>query len=325
MAIEFGEIEEVVLTDIWPHEATDFTPWLAQNVDALGAALGLELELVRTEAAVGGFSCDILAKDLGANRLVVIENQIKPTDHDHLGKLITYASGLGGEAIVWVAKKLRDEHRQAIEWLNERTKPGTDFWGVEIKVIKIGNSRPAFQFQVVAAPFEGETSNPTPPPDPGGETPLSELYRGYFQRLINELRDAHHFTNAQVAQPQSWYAFSSGAAGLNYVASFGRRGVEVQLAIQFGTAAENKAYFDLLIQDRVAIEQELGISSSELLWERMDDRQMSRVSLNKVGTIRDDTQALLEIHNWMVASLVKFRQVFGPRLHPILHQVRPRE
>jgi hypothetical protein len=323
VAIEFGEIEEVALTEIWPHEAADFTPWLAQNVDALGAVLGLELELVRTEAAVGGFSCDILARDLGANRLVVIENQIKPTDHGHLGQLITYASGLGGEAIVWVAKKLRDEHRQAIEWLNERTKTGTDFWGVEIKVIKIGDSRPAFQFQVVAAPFEGETSNPIPTQDPGGETPLSELYRGYFQRLINELRDVHHFTNAQVAQPQSWYAFSSGAAGLNYAASFGRRGVEVQLAIQFGTAAENKVYFDLLIQDRVAIEQELGIGDGELLWERMDDRQMSRVSLCKSGSIRDDTQALLDIHNWMVTNLLKFRKAFGPRLHPILHQVRP--
>jgi hypothetical protein len=324
MMIEFGEIEEVALTDIWKNEATDFTPWLAQNVDALGAALGLDLELVRTEAAVGGFSCDILARDLGANRLVVIENQIKPTDHDHLGKLITYASGLGGEAVVWVAKKLRDEHRQAIEWLNERTKPGTDFWGVEIKVIKISGSKPAYQFQVVAAPFESDTPNPTPPPDPG-ESPTSESYRAYFQRLIDELRDVHHFTNAIVAQPQSWYAFSSGASGINYVAAFGRTRVTVHLAIQFGTAAENKAYFDLLMQDRLAIEQELGVADGELVWERMDDRQMSRVSLYKSGSIRDDSQALLDTHNWMAANLLRFKKVFGPRLHPILHQVRPRD
>ena len=321
MTIEFAEIEEVELTDIWRNEATDFTPWLAQNVDALGAALGLELELVRTEAAVGGFSCDILARDLGANRLVVIENQIKPTDHGHLGQLITYASGLGGEAIVWVAKKLRDEHRQAIEWLNERTKPGTDFWGVEIKVIKIGDSKPAYQFQVVAAPFEGETAPPILSPEPGGESPLSELYRGYFQRLINELREVHHFTNARIAQPQSWYAFSSGAAGLNYVAAFGRNRVTVHLAIQFGTSAENKAYFDLLMREHEAIEQEFRSADEELVWERMDDRQMSRVSLYRSGSIRDDTQALLD----MEGCLLKFRHVFGPRLHPILHQVRPRD
>lgn len=324
MDIEFGEIEEVSLTEVWKNEATDFTPWLARNVDALGAVLGLELELVRTEAAVGGFSCDILAKDLGANRLVIIENQIKPTDHDHLGKLITYASGLGGEAIVWVAKKLRDEHRQAIEWLNERTRSGTDFWGVEIKVIRIGDSKPAFQFQVVAAPFEVETSQPAPP-DPPGEESLSELYRRYFQSLIDELRDVHHFTNARTAQPQNYYAFASGAAGLPFVATFANNDrATIQLAIQFGTTSENKAYFDFLQQEGNVVEQEMGVTQGELSWERMDDKQMSRIILAREGSIRSDTQTLSDIHDWMVSSLLKFRQVFGPRLHRILHQVRPR-
>lgn len=325
MAIEFGKIGDVPMTDIWRNEAIDFTPWLAANIDALGSALGLELEVVRTEAAVGDFSCDILAKDLGTNRFVIIENQIKSTDHDHLGKLITYAAGLHGETVIWVSRKLRDEHRQALEWLNERTRSGTDFWGVEVKVIKIDDSKPAFQFQVVAAPFEGEEVSPPEPPD-GDELSIGEMYRRYFQRLLDELRDVRHFTNARIAQPQNYYAFSSGITGIPFVATFanGNRAT-VQLAIQFGTTAENKAFFDVLVSERSAIEQEMGSVDGEIAWERKEETQMSRIIVSRVGSIREDSDTLQGIHNWMVSNLLKFKKIFGPRLHPALNQVRPRE
>lgn len=108
-------IRRVELRNVWPNEATDFTPWLAENIGELGAALGLELGLRQREADVGGYSLDILAHDLNRDRPVVVENQLGSTDHDHLGKLLTYAAGFDANVVVWLTREFRDEHRQALD------------------------------------------------------------------------------------------------------------------------------------------------------------------------------------------------------------------
>ena len=127
--VELAKIEKVDLRAVWPDEADDFTLWLQDNIDQLGAALGMDIEVQEREAAVGRFSLDLLAQD-GNGRPVIIENQLEATDHDHLGKLLTYAGGHDAEVIVWIAKEFRDEHRAALDFLNSRTGEDTEFFGV---------------------------------------------------------------------------------------------------------------------------------------------------------------------------------------------------
>jgi hypothetical protein len=171
---ELATIERVDLREIWPNEATDFTPWLAENLSALGEALGLDLELQSQEAAVGGYSLDIFAHD-GNGRPVVIENQLGPTDHSHLGQLLTYAAGFDANVTVWIAKEFRDEHREALDLLNHRTDGRTDFFGVEVELWRIGTLVPP------------STSTSCPLPTSGGSGP-SRIEGLHAMACLNEGR-----------------------------------------------------------------------------------------------------------------------------------------
>lgn len=149
-------LKKVELRKVWPHEALDFTKWLSSpaNLNMLGEAVGVELELIETESSVESFNVDIYAQEAGTGRKVIIENQLEETNHDHLGKVITYAAGKGAQVIIWVVAHARDEHRQAIEWLNEHTDNDFGLFLVEIELWTIGDSKPAPRFNVVEQPNE---------------------------------------------------------------------------------------------------------------------------------------------------------------------------
>lgn len=151
-----GRIEKVDFRKVWPYEALDLTRWLAQedNLQMLSDAIGVELELVEVESSVGSLSVDIFASEAGTNRKIIIENQLEETNHDHLGKIITYASRKDAEVIIWIVAKARDEHRQAIEWLNQHTDSNFGFFLIEIELWKIGSSEPAPRFHIVEQPNE---------------------------------------------------------------------------------------------------------------------------------------------------------------------------
>lgn len=310
MVTEFGELRGVPVRQIWPNEAHDFTDWLAKNISRLGDAIGMELELVRAESEVGDFSLDILAKDLGTGRHVVIENQYSSTNHDHLGKLLTYASGHDAAAAIWIAEKVRDEHRAALEWLNLHTDVNTHFFAVTVEVFRIDESRPAFEFKPVVLPNEWQRQARS-----STEREISqrgESYRKFFQELLDELREKHRFTGARVGQPQNWYAFSAGVPGVSYGSSFalGNR-VRAEVYLDEGDAERNKAFFDRLHARKQDLEKEFG---EPLEWERLDDRRASRIAAYRPGSIDQDEQALREIRIWIVDRLLRFKRVFGPEL-----------
>jgi hypothetical protein len=314
LEIEFGNLKKLSLREIWSREATDFTPWLADNIRELGKVLGLDLELESREAGVGDFSLDLLAKDLGSGRTVVIENQLERTDHDHLGKLLTYAAGFNASLIVWVADSIREEHRQALEWLNQRTGTDTEFFGVVVEVLKIDESRPAFNFKPVVFPNEWQKTKTRTAA--GGASPSSrgEAYRAFFQGLIDELREKHKFTNARVGQPQNWYMFTSGVInGVNYNPYFaqgGRVAASVFIDIRRDWE-ETRRLFDWLKQDEAKIAAEFG---TLLNWSKPDDVRACGIRVDRLGSIEDDAATLQDIHVWLVTNLLKLKKVFGPRL-----------
>jgi hypothetical protein len=303
-----SKLRRLNLRQIWAKEAGDFTPWLADNIEELGTALGMDLELEGREASVGDFSLDLLAKDLGTGRTVVIENQLTQTDHDHLGKLVTYAAGFGASVVIWIAETIREEHRQALEWLNQRTDTDTEFFGVVVELLQIDDSKPAYDFRPVVFPNEWQKTKRSQ--TTGRASTRGEAYRQYYQPLIDELREKHHFTGARVAQPQSWYAFSVGTAGVPVSAVFAGNGtVRVELYIDLGTVEANKGLFDWLHDQREAIERQLGFA---LQWDRLDAKRASRISVSRRGSIENNADELDEIRRWQVEKLLLFKKVFAP-------------
>jgi len=306
--MQFGKIKKLNLRDIWPKEAKDFTPWLADNIGALGEALGMELELKDTEAAVGDFSLDLLAKDLGTGHTVIIENQLTQTDHDHLGKLLTYAAGYSASTVVWLAEVIRDEHRQTLEWLNQRTDEETQFFGVVVEVFKIDDSKPAYSFKPVVSPSEWQKSKKRQ--ISGTVSAKGEAYRNYFQSLIDELREKYQFTNAKIGQPQNWYAFSSGVSNIPFAAVFAQGGkARTELYIDVGDGEKNKALFDWLYEQRDEIHYKLG---KKLEWERLDDKRASRIAVYRDGSIQSSEEELIDIKAWHIENLLRFKKILSP-------------
>ena len=303
--MELGTIQNVTLRALWPGESTHFTPWLAQNLDVLCSKLGMDLELESTEAAAGDFSADIVARDLSTNKMVVIENQYGGTDHKHLGQLITYASVLGAGAVVWIAETIRPEHKSAIDFLNNNLKESLSLYAIEASAIRIDDSKPAFVLTLVCMPSEASVVST----EISQSSEIREKYRSYFQRLIDELRDTHHFTNARVGQPQNWYTFTSENSRVyTYSTAFAKGGkVRVEIYIDCGDKTENEQLFDRLVAQKQQIENAVG---NELSWERLDKKRASRIALYRDGSIDTDSETLAEILHWTVQNLIKFKAVF---------------
>ena len=313
--VNLSKVEKCDLRAVWQNEASDFTPWLAEHIDELGEALGLDLEILSQEERVGAFSLDLMARESVTNRIVIIENQLEKTDHDHLGKLLAYAGGLDADLIMWVAKEFRDEHKQTIDWLNQRTDANTEFFGIGLELWQIDGSRPAPYFNVVAAPnaWRREATAST---TSTGDSERGQLYRSFFQGLIDQLREAG-FTNARKGQPQSWYSFQIGYGPRAQFTSTFKQGnkVTVELYIDSAERSWNKALYDRLAERQKPIEQELG---EPLEWRRYDEGKHSKIFTVRDGSINADQESLEQTQSWMFERLLSFKKVLSPHLDELI-------
>lgn len=291
------------LRTIWKHEEKEFTPWLAQNISLLGESLGLDLEVMSVEHGVGAFSLDILAKDTGNGNIVAIENQLEITDHSHLGQILTYASGVDAKTVVWISKEVREEHRKAIDWLNQITSEEMEFFAVEIQLIKIDESHPAPLFKIKASPNDWSKEQKKKVISSVGVTDRQEYYQQFFTTFLGLVhKELPGITNSRKVNHDSWKSFPAGTTGYQYDVAFrSNNRFSCELYIDCEDKDKNKQRFDILYGLKDKIEKSLG---EELSWERLNDRRACRIALYTNYT--NDQEMLA----WGIQKLKSFREVF---------------
>ena len=315
MSKELSRLKAINLREVWPDEAQDFTPWLAEeeNLDILSETLGMELEMEAQEKGVGAFRADLLCRDtLNNSRRVLIENQLERTDHSHLGQILTYAAGLEAHTVIWIAEEFREEHRAALDRLNEVTTENFQCFGIEVKVWQIGNSDHAPQFDIVSKPndWNRTVSRET---ERLVRADLSETYL-QLERFWTALRTYMYEKDSPIRcpkpNPSHYLPFGIGRAGFSMEGrvAFRRKDIAVHLVI---AGQDAKAHFKLLKQQQVEIQTEL---SETLEWEELPDKASSRISLRKENTDPQDESDWTTQHDWLSSKLELFDRVFRPRI-----------
>ena len=303
-------IERMVSTSLrqlWPHEATDFTPWLADNIDLLGNALGMRFDEVESEASVGAFSADLVATN-EQGETVVVENFLNPSDHRHLGQLITYASGRGASYAVLIAESFRDEHRSALGWLNDITRDGFGFFGVEIAAWRIANSPSAPQLRVVVKPDNWRRAGRAA--DSGIKATYTQFWDGFLPQLHNA---EPRWRGTKQPQSQNWMQFKSASPGVKYIVRVGRSGLRAQAYIDTGDDTSTGELYDWLYEQRRDIEAAFG---DELMWHRLEDKRASVINAHYPNDVNvEDRETWPALWEWLVPTMGRLANSIDPVLN----------
>ena len=276
-----GTLKKITdLRSIWPHEALNFTPWVAENVDLLADAVGLDITVDETESSVGDFNVDIYASETGTDRKIIIENQLEDTDHDHLGKLITYASGKGADVVIWVVKHAREEHKAAVEWLNNHTDDKIGFFLCEIKLFQIGDSQIAPAFTVVERPNDWTKEIRKTASANSTQQQRLEYWQAFNDYAFTDANFSRIF-NKRKPTTDHWMDFSIGSSACHIAVSQiqKRKAVDVELYIN-----DDKELFKSLFAHKDEIEKNMEM---ELEWKELPERKASRILIEKTVDLDD--------------------------------------
>lgn len=301
-----GKLEKIEnLRSVWKHEAYDFTNWLAEseNLSILGDEIGIEISLIETEASVGSFHVDILAQEENTGRKIIIENQLEATNHDHLGKVITYASGYDAEIIIWVVKDVREEHRQAIDWLNEHTDERLNFFIVKVELWKIGDSPCAVKFNVISRPndWAKKVKKGT-----GNEnlTKTRALQLEFWEEFRNFAINGNTSLRISKAFPQHWYDMTYGVSGSSIILTMNTQQKVMGCEIYIPNSMEMYEQFERRKDD---IESELGF---ELEWMDLPNKKASRIRIFKEADINKRSE-WTQYFGWLKENAENFQEVFS--------------
>ena len=310
MCENLKQLTPVELSEVWETEPQHFTPWLAQeeNLTLLGKALGMELELDAQEINVGGFRADLRCKNTVDDSWVVIENQLTPTDHTHVGQLLTYAAGLDAHTVIWIAKTFRQEYRAMLDWQNRITNERYRFFGIEVKVWQIENSARAVQFDVVSSPNDWSRNTRRAANQELSETDKSHLR--FWTGLREYMEDKGSSLNCPAPGPSRYIVFSIGRAGFSMETHLAptHNKISIRLCID---RDDTKAHFYLLQEQQEAIEKAFG---EVLEWNELPGNKRSRISLTKVDTDPLDENDWPHQYEWFTTQLEVFDAVFRERI-----------
>lgn len=298
-----GTLKEITdLRSIWPHEALNFTPWVAENVDLLADAVGLDITVDETESSVGDFNVDIYASETGTDRKIIIENQLEDTDHDHLGKLITYASGKGADVVIWVVKHAREEHKAAVEWLNNHTDDKIGFFLCEIKLFQIGDSQIAPAFTVVERPNDWTKEIRKTASANSTQQQRLEYWQAFNDYVFSDANFSRIF-NKRKPTTDHWMDFSIGSSACHIAVSQiqKRKAVDVELYIN-----DDKELFKSLFAHKDEIEKNMEM---ELEWKELPERKASRILIEKTVDL-DDRATWPEQFDYIMDTCIKMKRAF---------------
>lgn len=304
-----SKLKRVPLREAWKHEASDFTPWLAdaENLNTLADALGLsELVHVATEHWVGDFKLDVLCTD--GDDKVIIENQLDKTNHSHLGQIIAYAAGVGAKKVIWVAESFRPEHAAAFEFLNENTTDELSFFAVEVELWRIDDSPLAPKFEVVVKPNDWVKSGREQARAATSTSPTKQLQQKFWIALVERLAVKAPQIRPQKPRLQHWLNNSIGRSGfgLNITANTREERLGVELWIP-GAAA--KQHFANLSEQKQTIEAQLGFA---LDWQELPNAMACRIATWYPNASLDDESRWGEYLDWLTQRLVKMDHVLRP-------------
>ncbi len=294
---------------MWPNEALNFTPWLAENISELGEKIGMELEVVGQEVSVGPYSADILAKDINTDSYIVIENQLEKTNHDHLGKSITYASALNAKTIVWIATDFTEEHKKALDWLNDNTNEDLSFWGIQLELWQIAEDTASMRLNIVSTP---STNVKTIKSKTNNESESRSIQLEFWTKFREKLQSTKKIPSLQTPQAHYWYDVRIGRSDilLSNICNTQKSIVGVRLYIR------NKVvdvYYPALEARKVEINKALGCEPD---WDPNPSAKDKTITLFH-QTDLSNPDKVEEALDWLVKQTIVFHGVFSKEVKNI--------
>lgn len=311
-----GRLQKVDLREAWSSESSDFTPWLAQeeNLKLLGEAIGIELELASQEKEVGPFRADILCKDTANDNWVLIENQLERTDHTHLGQLLTYAAGLNAVTIVWIAQHFTDEHRAALDWLNEHTDEQINLFGLEVELWRIGESPIAPKFNVISQPNDWSRTIQQAASSSHEVSEHRQFQLRFWTAFRAYMESRNSFVRCQKPLPQHWMNHAIGRSGIHLTSivstwnsETNSKGAEIRAELYMDDPKAKQDYA-ALEKRKNEIEVALGFP---LVWHNPEGKAMCRLFARRdVSSLEQETWP--QHFEWLRQRLETMHRVFAP-------------
>ncbi|MDP9459987.1 MAG: DUF4268 domain-containing protein [Actinomycetota bacterium] len=292
------------MTSVWPTEPHHFTPWLLASADLLSEVLGMEVELEAREHPVGKFYLDLIGREVTTGHRVIVENQFGSTDHSHLGQLLTYAGGTDPRTVVWIAEQFRDEHRAALDWLNENTNEDIRFFGIRLSAVKMkggpqGLIAPFLELVVQPNDYvKGATVAAT-----AAASGTAQLY-GQFWATVAPLLQQRNWTSG-TGTTQNWWSMSSGVSGVTWSISYAMFGCRSEIYFEHPDPAVNVARWKVLAERREELQKAFG--EGELLFDDLPNNKGCRIETRLLGPKIGDRAEWGRVRDWMVSTQERLR------------------